>query len=703
MLVDDATVEVENIHRNRNMGKPLTVAILDGASQIALPAIMATLSICIVFFPVVLLTGPSKFLFTPMALSVVISMIASYVLSRTLVPTLARMLMPGEKLEHGAEYLQAENEKHIPAENKNIFAKFNDFRERGFEKFQNAYGKMLESFLQHRPFALIISGSVVVISIMLVNIVGTDFFPATDSGLMKLHFRAPTGTRLEETEKLVLAVEDSIRAIIPKSELQTINDMIGVPTSFNMSFIPSDNASGMDAELLVSLKPDHHPTVGYMKRIRKELADHFPGSTMYFQPADIMSQVLNFGLPAPVDVQIQYPDLNKSHEYALKLYNKMRLLPGAQDVAIKQVLDYPTIRMNVDRERAAQLGLTVSNVANSMLVSLSSSSLIAPSFYLNPQNNVNYNVAVRVPLERVTSLDELLASPITPPSAANLVQTVAASPTDVPTPPSQSLGNLVTLSSDWVPNELDHYTVQRVLDVTATVEDRDLGSTANDIQSAIDSLGTLPKGMKITIRGQNEVMRESFRSLGLGIIIAILMVYLLMAILFQSWLDPFIVMIAVPGALCGILWMLTITGTTINVISLMGAIMSVGIAVSNSTLLVSFANDVRVEHGYDSLRGALEAGKTRLRPVMMTALAMILGMIPMALAMGEGGEQNAPLGRAVIGGLIFATFTTLFIVPIVYSYLRKGRPTKHELEAKFQAEEKGFEYDPNDVTDVVAD
>ena len=440
-----------------------------------------------------------------------------------------------------------------------------------------------------------------------------------------------------------------------------------------------------------------------MKKIRKELADHFPGSTIYFQPADIMSQVLNFGLPAPIDVQIQYPDLNKSHDYALKIYNKMRLIPGAQDVAIKQVLDYPTLRMNVDRERAAQLGLTVNSVANSMLVSLSTSSLIAPSFYLNPQNNVNYNVAVRVPLERVTSLDELLASPITPPSAADLVQTIPTTPTDVPTPPSQSLGNLVTMSSDWVPNELDHYTVQRVMDVTATVEDRDLGSTATDIQKAIDGLGTLPKGMIITIRGQNEVMTESFRSLGLGIIIAILMVYLLMAILFQSWLDPFIVMIAVPGALCGILWMLTITGTTINVISLMGAIMSVGIAVSNSTLLVSFANDVRVEHGYDSLRGALEAGKTRLRPVLMTALAMILGMIPMALALGEGGEQNAPLGRAVIGGLIFATFTTLFIVPIAYSYLRKGRPTKHELEAKFQAEEKGFEYNPNDVTDVVND
>jgi multidrug efflux pump subunit AcrB len=417
-----------------------------------------------------------------------------------------------------------------------------------------------------------------------------------------------------------------------------------------------------------------------------------------------MSQVLNFGLSAPIDIQIQYPDIQKAHEYALQIYNKVKLIPGAADVAIKQVLDYPTLRMNVDRQRAAQLGLSVSNVASSMLVSLSSSSLIAPSFFLNPQNNVNYNVSVKVPMERVTSLEEILASPITQSGAAALVQTVGTTALDVPTPPSQTLGNLVTVKSEWVPNELDHYTVQRVLDVTANVEDRDLGSTATDIQKVIDKLPTLPKGMKITIRGQNEVMTDSFKSLGLGIIIAIFMVYLLMVTLFQSWLDPFIVIVAVPGAICGILWMLVATGTTINVISLMGTIMSVGIAVSNSTLLVSFANDVRVEHGFDAMRGALEAGKTRLRPVLMTALAMILGMIPMALALGEGGEQNAPLGRAVIGGLIFATFTTLFVVPVVYSYLRKGKPTKHELEERFQAEEKGFTYDPNSITsDVVVD
>lgn len=696
MLVDDATVEVENIHRNRNMKKPLTVAILDGAQQIALPAIMATLSICIVFFPVVLLTGPSKFLFTPMALSVVISMLASYILSRTLVPTLSRMLMGGEPIHSEHE--------HTTAPTTGFVNKFNYKRELFFEKFQNAYGRLLESMLLHRKLTLIVAACIVVISLLLTSVVGTDFFPTTDTGLMKLHFRAPVGSRLEETEKLVLRVEDSIRSLIPRSELETINDMIGVPTSYNLSMIPSDNVNGMDAEILIALKSGHRPSVEYMKKIRKELAADFPGSQMYFQPADILSQVLNFGVSAPIDVQIEFANLQKSHEYAVTLYNKLKLIPGTADVNIKQVLNYPTLRLNVDRQRAAQMGLTVKDVATSMLISLSSSSLLAPSFFLNPKNNVSYNVSVRVPMERVTTLEELLSSPITPPTAAALLQTVGAGlPTDKMSPPAQTLGNLVTVSSEWTPTEIDHYTVQRVLDVTANVEGRDLGSTVNDIQKEIEKLGELPKGMKITIRGQNEVMNDSFKSLGYGIIIAILMVYLLMAILFQSWLDPFIVMVAVPGSICGILWVLAATGTTINVMSLMGTIMSVGIAVSNSTLLVSFANDVRVEHGYDALRGALEAGKTRIRPVLMTALAMILGMIPMALGLGEGGEQNAPLGRAVIGGLIFATITTLFVVPIIYSYLRKGKPTKHELEERFVAEEKGFIYDPNAQSDVVVD
>jgi multidrug efflux pump subunit AcrB len=696
MLVDDATVEVENIHRNRNMGKPLTVAILNGAQQIALPAIMATLSICIVFFPVVLLTGPSKFLFTPMALSVVISMLASYVLSRTLVPALSRMLMHGEPIhdEHAI----------LSTPPNGIAGKFNHARESAFLRFQNAYGRVLESFLAHRAIVLIISGVVVVISVLLTTVVGTDFFPTTDSGLMKLHFRAPVGTRLEETEQMVLTLEDSIRSLIPKSELSSINDMIGVPTFYNLSMIPSDNVSGSDAEILISLKGEHRPTVEYMKRIRKQLADDFPGSAMYFQSPDITTQVLNFGLSAPLDIQIEYPDLQKAHDYALKISNQIKQVPGAVDVNIKQVLDYPTLRLNVDRQRAAQLGLTVKDIASSMLISLSSSSLLAPSFYLNPKNNVNYNVSVRVPMQRIATLDELLSSPITPPTAGALLQTVPASgTTDLPKPPAQTLGNLVTVTNEWTPNEIDHYTVQRILDVKANVEGRDLGSTVNDIQKVIDKLGELPKGMKITIRGQNEVMSESFKSMGLGIIIAIILVYLLMATLFQSWLDPFIVMMALPGSICGILWMLAATGTTINVISLMGTIMSVGIAVSNSTLLVSFANDVRVEHGYDALRGALEAGKTRMRPVLMTALAMILGMLPMALGLGEGGEQNAPLGRAVIGGLIFATIATLFIVPVVYSLLRKGKPTKHELEEKFLAEERGFEYDPNAPSDVVID
>jgi CzcA family heavy metal efflux pump len=691
MLVDDATVEVENIHRNRLLGKPLTVAILDGAKQIAVPAIMATLSICIVFFPVVLLTGPSKFLFTPMALAVVISMLASYLLSRTLVPTLARMLMHGE---------------HHPTDNpkKGFSVRFNEKRDAIFDRFRDAYGRVLHSLLEHRTITLTAAGLVFAATCFLPMIIGTDFFPTTDAGLMKLHFRAPSGTRLEETEKIVLGIEDRIRRIIPLSELQTINDQVGVPTSYNLSFVSSDNVNGMDAEILVSLKPEHHPTVGYMKRIRQELSDDYPGSSIYFQPADITSQVLNFGLSSPIDVQIEYGDFQKSYPYARKLRDELKTIPGAVDVNIKQSLDYPTLRVDVDRIRAAQAGVSERDIASSMLISLSSSSLLSPSFYLNPVNNVNYNVVVKVPIEQITTLDELMSTPVTPPSAGALLQqTSAQTPIDIPRAPAQTLGNLATVKTIAQPNQINHYTLQRVLNVTANVEDRDLGSVTNEIEKKIANLGELPPGMKITLRGQNEVMKSSFSTFGLGIILAIILVYLLMAIQFQSWLDPFIIMIAIPGALIGILWMLAVSGTTINVVSLMGSIMAVGIAVSNSILLVNFANDVRIEHNFDSRQAALEAGKTRLRPVLMTALAMILGMIPMALGLGEGGEQNAPLGRAVIGGLIIATVMTLFVVPVVYSLLRKKLPTKHRLDEKFEAEERGIE-DGIDLThEVVTD
>jgi multidrug efflux pump subunit AcrB len=682
MLVDDATVEIENIHRNRHLGKPLTVAILDGAHEIATPALVATLAICIVFFPVVLLTGPAQYLFTPMALAVVIAMMASYLLSRTLVPVLARMLMASEHLGEDAEELARESWA-VRASHA-----FNTKRDQWFDAFVQAYGRLLQVLLTYRYTSLSIAGLAFCITMFLIGVVGTDFFPTTDSGMMKLHFRAPAGTRIEETEKLVDAAETRIKKIIPAKEMETINDMIGLPTSYNLAFISTDNASGMDADILIQLKQGHKPTVEYMKKIRQDLNDHFPGCTIYFQSADIVSQVLNFGLSAPIDVQIEFPDYFKSYDYARKLRNDMKSIPGVEDVAIKQVLDYPALDVNVDRERAARLGLTQRDVANSVLISLSSSSQVSPSFYINPANNVNYSVAVQVPYQKISSMKDLLSTPITLGTQPMTTDPVAM-PTDLPISQTQTLGNLATVTTGADFNQINHYTVQRVMNVSANVEGHDLGSVSSAIQKKIDSLGTLPPGMKITLRGQSEVMNSSFQTLGLGLILAIALVYLLMVVLFQSWLDPFIIMLALPGAFMGILWMLVLTHTTINVVSLMGSIVAVGIAVSNSILLVSFANDIRVIKGLNSMEGALEAGKTRLRPVLMTAIAMVLGMIPMAIGAGEGGEQNAPLGRAVIGGLCVATVFTLFIVPVFYSILRKGLPTSLGMDQRFDAEAKG--------------
>jgi multidrug efflux pump subunit AcrB len=681
MLVDDATVEIENIHRNRHLGKPLTVAILDGAHEIATPALVATLSICIVFFPVVLLTGPAQYLFTPMALSVVIAMMASYLLSRTLVPVLARMLMASEHL--GEDF----DEAHAGTFSK-LSHRFNTWRDKGFDRFTEGYGRLLHVLLVYRKTSLGIAGLAFLVSLFLIFIIGTDFFPTTDSGMMKLHFRAPSGTRIEETEKLVDKAETRIKNIIGQKDLATINDMIGLPTSYNLAFVSTDNASGMDADILIQLKAGHQPTVEYMKKIRKDLNDHFPGCTIYFQSADIVSQVLNFGLSAPVDVQIEFPDYYKSYEYARKLRDDMKSVPGVEDVAIKQVLDYPAININVDRVRAARLGLSQRDVANSVLISLSSSSQISPSFYINPTNNVNYNVAVQVPYQKISSMKDLLSTPITLGSLP-MTTNPTAMPTDQPVSQTQTLGNLATVNTGADFNQINHYTVQRVMNVSANVEGQDLGSVSTAIQKKIDKLGKLPPGMKITLRGQSEVMNYSFSTMAEGLLLAIALVYLLMVVLFQSWLDPFIIMLALPGALMGILWMLVLTHTTINVVSLMGSIVAVGIAVSNSILMVSFANDIRVIKGLNSIEGALEAGKTRIRPVLMTAIAMVLGMIPMAIGSGEGGEQNAPLGRAVIGGLLVATVFTLFIVPIFYSVLRKGLPTSLGMDQRFEAEAKG--------------
>ncbi len=692
LLVDTATITVENIHRNRAMGKPLTISILDGAAQISLPVIMATLAISIVFFPVVLLTGPARFLFVPMALAVVIAMFAAYLLSRTLVKTLARMLLAGERA-HGQGH-----DVEVPGAHATALSRwshgFNAGRDRWFARFQDSYASLLDRLMRQPRTTVLFAGAIAATSLALLFVIGTDFFPTTDTGLMKLHYRAPSGTRIEHTEELVAQVESHVRAIVPASELGTVNSTIGVPSSLSIAFVPTDNASGMDAEILIALLPGHKPTREYMRRIRADLTQAFPGSTVYFQTADIVSQVLNFGLSSPIDVQIQYANLDSSYRVASALRDAMRTVPGAADVHIKQVLDYPTLRVDVDRQRAATFGLSENDVANAMLVSLSSSAIVSPSYYINPANDVNYLVAVKQPLQRMVNSSTLMSTPVTPPSAAALLQGDgrSATPQEIPRAPAQTLGNVATVSTRTTPNEIDHYTVQRVLDVNANVEGRDLGSVVNGVKEKVAQLGKLPNGMQIAVRGQGEVMQQSFRSLALGLVVAIVLVYLLMVVMFQSWLDPLIIMVAVPGALVGILWMLALSGTTINVVSLMGSIMAVGIAVSNAILLVSFANDQRVERGLTAFEAALDAGRQRLRPVLMTALAMILGMLPMAIGLGEGGEQNAPLGRAVVGGLLMATVVTLLVVPVVYTLLRQKMPTKHLLELRFQAEERGETY-----------
>jgi multidrug efflux pump subunit AcrB len=678
MLVDDATVEVENIHRNRHLGKPLTVAILDGAHQIATPALAATLTICIVFFPVVLLTGPARYLFTPLALAVVFAMLASYLLSRTLVPTLARMLMEKEKLH---------------PDGPGLMDRFNRARDAAFERFQNAYARILDTALDARIFTLICAVALVAITgVGLSRVIGMDFFPNVDAGQMRLHVRAPIGTRIEETEQQIAAVEAKIREIIPANELATINDNIGIPTYYNLAFVQTDNIGGQDADVLIALNKEHAPTATYREKIRAEMKKSFPGVHCYFQSADIISQVLNFGLAAPIDVEIEGRDLDQSLAIARRLKQSIELIPGAVDVRIPQVIDHPALFVDVDRERAANIGLTQRDVSNNVLTSLASSSLVAPSFWINPKNGVNYLVAVQTPISKISNINDLMTIPLSSGASQFALPPAAGAITNTPLPVTQTgtspyLGAVATVHPYQSKSLITHDSVQRVTDVHVGIEGRDLGGVAKDIDTAIAGLGKLPPATYIHVRGQAESMFTSFKSLGLGVLFASVLVYLLMVVLYQSWIDPFIIMFAVPGALTGVLWMLALSGTTLNVESLMGTIMAVGVAVSNSILLVNFANDTRAEKEIGARAAALEAGRTRLRPVLMTALAMVLGMLPMALGFGEGGEQNAPLGRAVIGGLLIATVVTLFIVPIVYSTLRKASPTKHLLDEKFDREE----------------
>lgn len=658
ILVDDATVEIENIHRNLGQRKPILQAILDGAMQIATPAFVSTLCICIVFVPVIFLTGAARYLFTPLALAVVLAMLASYLLSRTLVPTMVRYLLAPEVARYSGEDGAMEH-------GSGLFGAIHQGFQSRFERLRAGYRNLLESVLAHR--ALVTGGFLTVCAVCLglAPFLGRDFFPQVDAGQIRLHVRAPVGTRIEETEHYFAQVEEAIRQVIPPAELTDILDNIGLPYSgLNVAMTDAGTIGNFDGEILVSLTPGRHgPSIDYIRELRSQLKRKFPEITVFFQPADIVGQILNFGLPAPIDVQVIGPLTNAKANYALTRQIERRLadIPGAVDVHTHQVVDVPELRFQVDRTRAQQLGMTQQDVANSLLISLSSSTQLAPNYWIDPHNSIDYPISVMTPQNRVDSTSELLRTPI---------HSVARG--DLPT--GQLLTNVGHLERDITPSVVNHYNVQPLYDVYANVDGRDLGAVAFDVDRALASFASkVPKGSFIETRGQVETMRTSFQGLEVGLVFAIVLVYFVMVVNYQSWLDPLIILMALPGALSGIVLMLFVTQTTLSVPSMMGAIMSIGVATANSILLVNFANDLR-ETGLDSTDAALEAGFTRLRPVMMTALAMIAGMLPMALGLGEGGEQNAPLGRAVIGGLLLATVATLFFVPVVYSVLRRTPP-----------------------------
>jgi multidrug efflux pump subunit AcrB len=647
ILVDDATVELENVHRNMEMGKPMIQAILDGASQIATPAFVSTLAICIVFVPIFFLSGVTKFLFSPLAMAVIFAMMASYFLSRTLVPTMVRYLL--DKEIH--LYQAIEKGEHVKGD---VFWKIHERFNKVFEKFGSRYKSLLERVLANRAITLVLFGIVVFLSFFTYLEIGRDFFPSVDAGQFRMHVRAPSGTRIEQTEVLFERIEEIIRKTVPAEEFGLILDNIGLAGS-GLSLAYSDNSTigSFEGEILVSLKEDHQPTEKYMKVIREKIHVAMPEVTIFYQAADIVSQILNFGLPAPINVQVVGRDTKGNYIIAKEMQEKIAAIPGAVDVHMQQILDLPQIKVNVDRTRAQHIGLSQRDVANNLLISLTSSGQTAPNFWLNPVNGVSYGIMVQTPPYLLSSVSDLEQTPLIAPGKQ-----------------SQLLSNFVTLDRSVTPGVVTHYDVQPVLEIFANVENSDLGSVAGKIQEVIDSYQSkLPRGSSIRLRGQVESMNSSFWGLGVGLVVSILLIYFLMVVNFQSWLDPLIIISALPGALSGVLYMLFFSNTSICVPSLMGTIMCMGTATANSILLVTFANDQRVE-GMSAVEAALSAGHTRLRPVIMTALAMIIGMFPMALGLGEGGEQNAPLGRAVIGGLLLATVTTLLVVPVIYTLLR---------------------------------
>jgi multidrug efflux pump subunit AcrB len=659
ILVDDATVALENIHRNMAQKKPFVRAIIDGAQEIAVPALVSTLCICIVFVPVAFITGPAKYLFAPMALAVVFAMLTSYFLSRTLVPTLVRYLLVKEASAH-------QDGSHDSGRSR-FFVAF----DRGFEAFRNWYGGYLALALRHRPLVVASFTLFVAVSLSLFGLIGRDFFPTVDAGLIKLHVRGVPGTRIEETERRFSDIQRTIRSVIPQREVDNLIDNIGVPYSgINLSLSEGALISSADGQILISLKEGHAPTLDYVRKLRSILNENYPETTFFFLPPDISTQVLNFGLAAPIDLQVvSAPGREKeAYNLALKLRSKMSGIPGTADVHLAQVPRVPALRVNIDRTMASQFGLSERDVASDLLVSLSSSGQVAPSFWVDPKRGVQYLVAVQTPQYGIDSMDALKQTPI----ATASVNGAAGVP--------QFLSNMAQVTRTENPANITHYNVARTFDVQANVDGTDLASVADGVYKLVaEAKPGLPRGVSLAVKGQVESMESSFRALGFGLLFAVLLVYLLIVVNFQSWLDPFIILMALPGALAGIAWMLFISRTTFSVPAQMGTIMCVGVATANSILVVSFANGQR-KHGENALDAALAAGMTRLRPVLMTALAMIIGMLPMSLGLGEGGEQNAPLGRAVIGGLLCATLSTLFFVPVMYSLLRKQQPLEISLE-----------------------
>jgi multidrug efflux pump subunit AcrB len=682
ILVDDATVEIENINRNLEQGKEIEQAILDGAAQIATPALVATLAICIVFVPMFFLSGVARYLFVPMAEAVVFAMLASYLLSRTVVPTMAKYLLK----EH--DEAEAANKQH----SRNPFVRFQLGFEAGFSRMRLGYLRLLTLCVDHAVVFLILFIVFAVGSVALLTPpLGQDFFPSVDAGQFKIHVRARTGTRIEETALLCDHIDGTIRQYIPAKELVTIVDNIGLPYSgLNLSYSTSAPIGPADADIQVQLTEDHSPTANYVEKLRTVLNRQYPGVTFYVLPVDIVTQILNFGLSAPIDIQIVGPDLYGNRALAEKMLDEVRYVPGAADARIQQPFDYPNMTVNVDRTRAQNIGLTQANVAQSVLVSLSGSFQTTPNFYLDPKSGVTYSVAVQAPQYQLDSLAELKSLPITGSNQA-VQQTASAAAagsasTGVPGVPIpvDILGNVASIVPGTELGTVSHYNVQPVLDIYANVDGTDLGTVTRAMQSIIsrhERRGDLPRGSHFILRGQSETMRKSYVGLLGGLAFSILLVYLLIVVNFQSWLDPFLIIAALPAALAGIAWFLFLTNTRLSVPALTGAIMCMGVATSNSILVVTFAREQLEVLVGDARRAALNAGFVRLRPVMMTALAMIIGMIPMSLGLGDGGEQNAPLGRAVIGGLLLATVATLFFVPasfsVVHGWLEGRRKTAH--------------------------